>query len=188
MAVTVFIQYNAALLRDLRKTVGAKLWRFVLSPQDHPSVPTEWKPGPVALNTHNLSIIGSLVRYLHMVAVFTVNSTWLTDIKAGNFTSWPGLTYVNASKYCPVSVWSLQGHLTQARKGVRSTKSKAPTNTPLPGITIPLPNAKAQGLLIHVETIRKLYRDDIGRFPIFSRSGNHYIMLDFHVNTNAILV
>ena len=35
---------------------------------------------------------------------FPVKSTWLTAIKSGKFTSWPGLAYVNASKYFPVSV------------------------------------------------------------------------------------
>ena len=40
--------------------------------------------------------------------------------------SWPGLTYANASKSCPVSVGTLQGHLKQTRHGVRSTKSAPP--------------------------------------------------------------
>ena len=48
--------------------------------------------------------MGALVRYLHVAAGFSVKSTWLEAIKSGNYSSWPGLTYANASKYCPISM------------------------------------------------------------------------------------
>ena len=37
------------------------------------------------------------------------------------------------------------------------------------------------------KTIRKLYTDDFGRFPIKSRSGKNYIIIAYHCDTNAIL-
>ena len=36
-------------------------------------------------------------------------------------------------------------------------------------------------------TIRKLYTDDCGRFPIKSRSGENYIMIVYHCDKNALL-
>ena len=154
---------------------------FTPPPQDHPLIQTDSKTSPVAINANYLPIIGDLLRYLHAAAGFPVKFTWLTGIKSGNFNSWPGLSYSNASKYCPVSVESTQFHLTQARKGLFYTKPKTPSDTPLPTI-------KSQELLIQVEPIRKLYTDDMGRFPLHSCSGNHYIMLAFHVATNVIFV
>jgi hypothetical protein len=44
-----------------------------------------------AFNAHDLPSVGA-------AADFPVKSTWLAAIKAA---SWPGLTYANASKYCP---------------------------------------------------------------------------------------
>ena len=42
-------------------------------------------------------------------------------------------------------------------------------------------------LHISVEPISKLYTDDTGRFPVRSRSGNQYIMIAYHCNSNTIL-
>ena len=110
--------------------------------------------------------MGALVRYLHATAGFPVNSTWLGAIKAGNYSSWLGLTYASASKYCPLSVDSVKGHLTQSRQGVRSTKPK-----PGPDLDPVLRKqmTKTQELFIRTEPISKLYTDDMGRFPIRSR-------------------
>ena len=46
-----------------------------------------------AYSAYNLPNVKALVRYLHAAAGFPVRDTWLRAIKAGNFTSWPGLTY-----------------------------------------------------------------------------------------------
>ena len=51
-----------------------------------------------------------------------VRSTWLNAIKAGNYASWPGLTYNNASRYCPSAEETIKGHIVQIRQGLRSTK------------------------------------------------------------------
>jgi hypothetical protein len=68
-----------------------------------------------ALNAHDLPSVGALVNYLHAAAGFPIKSTWLASIKAGNYASWPGLTYANASKYCPSSHETIKGHLSQVR-------------------------------------------------------------------------
>ena len=111
-----------------------------------------------------------------------MHSNWLVAIKAGYFASWPGLTYKNAAKYCPVSVETLKGHMTHTRQGARSTKPKPTLEDLLHDITSQLPAAKSKDIYVFTEPTRKLYTDDS------SRSGNHYIMLAYHVDTNTILV
>ena len=40
---------------------------------------------------------------------------------------------------------------------------------------------------LYETTIRKIYTDYCGRFPIESRSGKNYIMIAYHCDTNEIL-
>ena len=40
----------------------------------------------------------------------------------------------------------------------------------------------------HIEHISKLYTEDTGRSLIRSRSGNQYLMIAYHCDSNAILV
>jgi hypothetical protein len=187
-AVTVFSQEGSVLLSGWREKTGAKLWRFSLLPNGRSKLPAALSSGPASLNAHDLPSVAALVKYLHACAGFPVKSTWLAAIKAGNFASWPGLSYANASKYCPVSVETLRGHMVQSRKGTRSTKPKLAAEVPLPDATSQLPAERSQQLFIVVEPISKLYTDDMGRFPVRSRSGNHYIMLAYHADCNVILV
>ena len=103
-AVTVFNkQDDSILLQGWRETTGAKLWRFSLLPEDQPqthTTPAALTTTPLlALNAGDLPSVGALVHYLHAAAGFPVKSTWLAAIKAGNYASWPGLTYANAAKY-----------------------------------------------------------------------------------------
>jgi len=128
------------------------------------------------------------VHYLHAAAGFPVNTTWLAAIKAGNYASWPGLTYANAARYCPNSTETAKGHLTQTPKEFRSTKPKPPIPSPsIAPSTAPSPTP-SQELHISVQPISTLYTDDIGHFPTRSRSGNQYIMITYHCDSNAILV
>ena len=68
--------------------------------------------------------VKALVRFLHAAAGFPVKSTWLAAIKAGNYATWPGLTYENAKTYHPTTKGTLKAHMTQTRQGVSSTKQK----------------------------------------------------------------
>ena len=43
-------------------------------------------------------------------------------------------------------------------------------------------------IFVVVEPVSKLYTDDMGRFPILSRSGHRYIILPLHCKSNAILI
>ena len=50
-----------------------------------------------------------------------------------------------------------------------------------------IPNKNTQEIHIWDQPISKLYTDDFGRFPIRSRSGNEYIMIAYHCDSNTIL-
>ena len=51
---------------------------------------------------------------------------------------------------------------------------------------IPSP-IKIKELHIWYQPISKLYIDDCGSFPIRSRSGNEYIMIEYHFDSNTII-
>ena len=76
--------------------------------------------------------------------------------------------------------------MVQKRQNVRSTKRKH-TNLislrPPKLVSIPTSNE----LHIRVKHISKLYTDDTGKFPVRSHSGNQYIMVAYHCDSNAIL-
>ena len=65
---------------------------------------------------------------MHAVFGYTVKSTWIKAIKAGNLTGWPMLNERNVAKYYPETKETPKGHMNQTKKNVRSTKQKA---TPL---------------------------------------------------------
>ena len=50
-----------------------------------------------------------------------------------------------------------------------------------------IPNQKTKENHIWDQPISKLYTDVCGRFPIRSRSGNEYIMIAYHCDSNTIL-
>ena len=60
----------------------------------------------------------ALVQYMHAESVSPVKSTWLKEIKKGNFETWTGLTYSNTAKYCPCEVKTIKGNMLQYSKGV----------------------------------------------------------------------
>ena len=135
-SVTIFNKTDdSILLQGWREPTGAKLWRFSLRPDDntsHDSPPPASCVTPAACSVTDLPSVAALVHYLHAAAGFPVKSTWLAAIKAGNYASWPGLTYSNAARHCPDSTETLKGHLTQTRKGLGSTKPKPAHPLPLP--------------------------------------------------------
>ena len=135
-------------------------------------------------SAYDLPSVDALIRYFHAAAGYPVRSTWLTSISAGNYSSWPGLTLANATKYCPSAKATIMGKLFQKRQGVRYTKPKLPaTSSPDPK----LPQVRSNKLHIQVTPISKLYTDDTGCFPVHAHSGNQYIMIAYHCDANLIL-
>ena len=116
---------------------------------------------------------------------------WLKAIKAGNYDSWPGLTYINTIKYFPSADETIKGHMVQTRQGVQSTKPKKSSKRgvqEMPGIYEPTPGNDSVNEL-YVQAVQKhiLYTNDNGRFSIRDRNSNQYVMVAYH-SSNVILV
>jgi hypothetical protein len=105
----------------------------------------------------------------------------LDAVKAGNFDSFDGLTFSNASRYCPDADETILGHLSQQRQNVRSTKPR-PTERILTPFVHPPAEPPSSEVYVNVYPIGKLYTEDTGHFPVKARSGNQYVMIAFHAN------
>jgi hypothetical protein len=138
----------------------------------------------------DLPSVGVLVGFYHACLGFPVKQTWLDAIKAGNCDLFDGLTYANAARYCPDADETIMGHLAQQRQNVWSTKPKppAPNQAPLTPAIAPQPSTlPSNEVYIRVYPISKLYTDNTGRFPIKACSGNQYVMIAYHADSNLIL-
>ena len=138
----------------------------------------------VAYSAYDLPSVVALISYFHAETGYPVRSTWLKAISAGNYSSWPGMTLANATKYCPYADATIIRHLVQKCQGVRPTKSKQPTTS---SPEDPKPRIRSNELFLQVTPISKLYTYDTGCFTIHARSGNQYIMITHHCDTNLIL-
>ena len=127
-AVVVHDDAKLVILSGCRDPkVPPALWYFNLLPA------LESVPVPAATchqdnlgtySAYDLPRVAAPVCYLYAAAGFPVKDTWLRAIKAGNYATWPGLTYNNADKYCPDTDATIMGHMVQTRQGVRSTKPR----------------------------------------------------------------
>ena len=194
----------------------AKIWRFALRLQTFtPSDTEEYRQAFTAvpyasdnysnlqaLSAYELTSVEALVNYFHAATGFPVKSTWLDDIKDGNFASWPGLTYQNAAKYFHSSHETIKGHMTQTRHNVRSTNpnpsqatqpstksnclwkvfNKPPAKLQARPVSPPdLPAEVTNEVHSWEIPISNLYSDDTGRFPVRACSRNQYVIIFFIV-------
>ncbi len=77
-----------------------------------------------ANNVYNLLSTKETTRYLHASAGHPVKDTRTKAIKAGNFTTWPGLSVKAVHKYFPESDETKQGHMNKQCRNVQLTKIK----------------------------------------------------------------
>jgi hypothetical protein len=66
-------------------------------------------------HAHDKSNQKYLINYLHTACFSPVKSTWITAIKNGHFTSWPGLTEHAVEKHLSKSTSTTKGRLNQKR-------------------------------------------------------------------------
>jgi hypothetical protein len=114
-----------------------------------------------------------------------VKSTWITAIKNGNFTSWPGLTELAVSKHLSKSTSTTKGHLNQQRQNAGTTKVKDTKVI----VTAPDLDHGIKTQFIYAATIDagQIYTAQTGRFPVVSSKGNKYIMILYDYDSNTIL-
>jgi hypothetical protein len=77
-------------------------WKTTVQPPREVPVATTVQPprvAPVANIVHRLRTKEQLCDYLHRAAGHLVKKTWLAAIKAGEYATWPGLTYKLVSNH-----------------------------------------------------------------------------------------
>ena len=118
--LTVFSPEGKLILTGWREKDMAKLWRFDLRPSKEPLLNQESnRTTSLAYSAYYLPSVEALVMYMYAESGVPVKSTWIRAIKRGNFETWPGLTYSNASKYFPRAVDTIKGHMIQSSQGVQ---------------------------------------------------------------------
>ena len=117
-AVIVQDTRGTPVLTGWRKNSGPRLYRIALQTGEE-NLPIMHNTVNMAIleaySAYNLPSVAALICYFHAAAGYPVHSTWLTSISAGNYSSWPGLTLANATKYCPSAKATIMGHLVQKR-------------------------------------------------------------------------
>ncbi len=179
------------------KLTGSNLWT-VLTDGDKPK-------REEANNVYNLPSTKETIRFLHASAEHPVEDTWTKAIKAGNFTTWQGLSVKAVHKYFPESDETKQGHMNKQHQNVQSTKiyikpdkdkpvpylgnhNNIPTNAANPPTINNQQKAKPkkmQDMFIQIQnTNTTALSDQTGRFPVTSSRGNKYIMVLVEVDRN----
>jgi hypothetical protein len=126
-----------------------------------------------------------LINYLHAACFSPVKSTWITAIKDGNFSSWPGLTEHAVEKHLSKSTSTTKGHLNQQRQNTRTTKIK---DTKVITQETDIDHGiKTQFVYTATIDAGQIYTDQTGIFPVVSIRGNTYIMILYDYDSNAIL-
>ena len=182
-SVTIFYKKGELVITGWRDNNGPKLWNnsFLTNEDDSPVLNQAEQTTLGVYSAYDLPSMAALVRYFHASAGHPVRSTWLNAIKNGNYSSWPGLTRNNASRYCPSAYKTIKDHMVQNRQGVRSTKTlilehpetiavvPAEQHTDKTTQELGSPPNKIHVRAIHTS---KLYTDETVRLPFRSRIGN----------------
>jgi hypothetical protein len=136
-------------------------------------------------HAHDNSNKKDLINYLHAACFSPVKSTWITAIKNGNFTSWPGLTEHAVEKHLSKSTSNKKGHLNQQRQNARTTKVN---DSKVIVTELDLDHGiKTQFGYAATIDAGQIYTYQTGRFPVVSSKGNTYIMILYDCDSNAIL-
>lgn len=116
-----------------------------------------------------------LVQYLHAACFSPVPTTFINATKKGFLSSFPGLSAKLITKHLKPSIATAKGHMDQEPKNVQSTQSHQDNTDGL------------AATVITWKQLSKTYSDQTGRFPVQSSSGNNYIFILYHFNSNGIL-
>ena len=117
-AVIVQDQQGTPVLTGWREASGSRLWIIDLQPGEEnlPSMPHDTNMATLlAYSAYDPPRVAALICYFHAAAGYPVRSTWLKCISAGSYSSWPGLTLANATKYWPSAAATIMGHLVAQR-------------------------------------------------------------------------
>jgi hypothetical protein len=191
-ATEAMISYNNnIILRGYRDSTTNKLWHLRLPPE------TPAENVAFAAVNHSASI-SDLVAFAHAALFSPIPSTlYKALLHQGFLPPFPGLDLKSFVKYTPTSKATIKGHLDTTQKNQKSTKDTTPTTFDpilqelLEDAFPPAPFDGEQTNMVCAtfQEIRGAVHSDLtSRFPIPSRSGNHYILTVYCYDANAILM
>ena len=135
---------------------------------------------------YNIPSTKESIQYLHAAAGFPVKDSWVDAIKAGNYTTWPGLNVKVVNRYFPESDETQKGHMKKQRQNIRSTKVKEIINQE-EDATPKSSKKKEHDVYIRIFNVEEtIHTDQTGCFPANSSSGNKYIMVLVEIDGNYI--
>jgi hypothetical protein len=151
------------------------------------SIQTTRKTLRQASSVYDLPSTEQAIKWMHTVCGYSVKSTWLKAIKAGNYVGWPMLNERNIHKYYPKTIETAKRYFYQMRKNMRSTKAKSAHLETCD--TSQLHSKKVRDVYTETYMVREtMFSDQTGQFPTRSQRGNKYIMVMGEIDSNTILV
>jgi hypothetical protein len=135
-------------------------------------------------NVHNIPSTKEAIQYLHAAAGYPVQETWTDAIKAGSYTTWPGINVKMVNPHFPESEETQKGNMKKQRQNVRSTRVKealaaAENDSP------PTVQKKEHNVHIRIFNAEEtMHTNQTGCFPANSSSGNKYIMVLVEIDGN----
>ncbi len=138
---------------------------------------------------HKRTTKKDLIAFFHAACFSPTKATLLKAITNGNFSSWPGLTTENVTKYLGMTIPTAYGHLKQERQGLQSTASSADLTDHFPLHRQSI--EKTHQIFVQMtpfQPTEKAYADITGCFPYMSSRGNQYFLVVYDYDSNAILV
>jgi hypothetical protein len=96
-------------------------------------------------NMYKLPSIEPTIRYLHAVAGFPMEKTWLKAIQRGNYNFWPLINITNVARYFSESEEMQKGHMRGQHRAYAPPKRNHSTHS----LTLPpYPHMKAKGIYL----------------------------------------
>jgi len=185
---TAITATNPSILNAPRCTATG-LWKLPLET----SHPTETLSAIFDLPSARQTLL-----WYHAAAGFPAKETFIHAVRAGHYSTWPGLTANMIARHFPDSIETAKGHLKGQRQGIRSTKQTAIHKLVTAaevhikqehGDSPPPAPTRQNDLFVHIADLSEtIHTDQTGGFPYLSQRGNRYIMVAIHLDANYIFV
>jgi hypothetical protein len=183
-ALTTTIMADQPLILDAPRCKLMGLWELPLEPLQTTSSNTRSAvTQPETINViFDLPSARQTLLWYHVAVGFPTKETFSDVVRAGNYSTWPGLTAKIIHRHFPDSDKTIRGHLKGQRQGICSTKQKAldklvkmaATSQHL--ATLKAPIVKHSDIFVCIKDLSDtIHSDQTGGFPYTSQRGNHYI-------------
>ena len=194
--VTGFDVNNNTVFQGNRD-IKTGLWMVDLKSLSTAAVGVVHAAMPSAASVVRLDSAAEFVKFWHAAYGSPAVSTFISAIDK-SFIRVPGLTSTKVRRHPPDSLATAYGHLHATRKGLRSTKKKAPSPVTPTNITAsddnvePISSSQPQErrvwFQVHDVRAGRTHSDATGALPQRGRSGVLYQIIFYHEDSNVIHV